>query len=54
MRNKEDMTFLKFHIFSENISWPVLMNIQMSELMMSSPHNFLIYIVYEILKIFHF
>ena len=32
---------MKFHIFSENISWPVLMNIQMSELMMSSPHNFL-------------
>ena len=32
---------LKFHIFSENTSWPVLMNIQMSELMMSSPHNFL-------------
>ena len=29
---------LKFHVFSDT-SWPVLMNIQMSELMMSSPHN---------------
>ena len=34
------MTFWNFHVFSENTSWPVLMNIQMSELMMSSPHNF--------------
>ena len=32
---------LKFHILSENISWPVLINIQMSVLMMSSAHNFL-------------
>ena len=35
------MTFWNFTFFSENTSWPVLMNIQMSELMMSSPHNFL-------------
>ena len=28
IRNKEVVTFW-FHIFSENISWPVLMNIQM-------------------------
>ena len=30
---------LKFPFFSVNISWPVLMNIQMSDLMMSFPHN---------------
>ena len=41
IRNKEVVTFWNFKIFLENISWPVLMNIQMSELMMSSPHNFL-------------
>ena len=52
MRKKGRYDILKFLIFSENISGPVLMNIQMSELMMSSPHNFSIYIVYEILKKF--
>ena len=31
---------LKFRKFSRNISWPVDMNMQMSEVMMSSPHNF--------------
>ena len=31
---------LKFRKFSRNISWPVGMNMQMSESMMSSPHNF--------------
>ena len=29
-----------FRKFSRNISWPVVMNMQMSELMMSWPHNF--------------
>ena len=37
--------FFKFHKFSGNISWPVRMNMQMSELMMSSPH-YLPYILY--------
>ena len=36
---------LKFHKFSGNISWPVRMNMQMNELMMSSPH-YLPYILY--------
>ena len=36
---------LKFRKFSRNISWPVDMNMQMSELMMSSPH-YLPYILY--------
>ena len=31
---------MTIHKFSRNISWPVDMNMQMSELMMSSPHNF--------------
>ena len=39
------MTLLKFRKFSQNISWPVDMNMQMSELMMSSPH-YLPYILY--------
>ena len=38
IRNKEFVTFWNF---SENTTWPVLMNMQMSELIMSSPHNFL-------------
>ena len=45
---------LKFHIFSENTSWPVLMNIQMSELMMSSPHNFLFISYTEMTNISYF
>ena len=36
---------LKFRKFSQNISWPVDMTMQMSELMMSSPH-YLPYILY--------
>ena len=36
---------LKLRKFSQNISWPVDMNMQMSELMMSSPH-YLPYILY--------
>ena len=35
IRNKEVVTFWNFNFFSENIAWPVLMNIQMSELVMS-------------------
>ena len=31
---------LKYPLFAENISWPVLMNIQKDEMMMSCPHNF--------------
>ena len=42
---KEVVTFLQFHIFFGNISWPVLMNIQMRALVMSLPHN-LSYIIY--------
>ena len=38
MKNKEDMKLWSFIIFQQNISWTVDMNIQMSELMMSSPH----------------
>ena len=45
---------LKFHIFSKNTSWPVLMNIQMSELMMSFPHNFLFISYTEMTKISYF
>ena len=45
---------LKYHIFSENTSWPVLMNIQMSELTMSSPHNFLFISYTEMTKISYF
>ena len=41
---------MKFLIFSVNTSWPVLMNIQMSELMMSSPHKFLFISYTEITK----
>ena len=40
--------------FSENTSWPVLMNIQMSELMMSSPHNFLLISYTDMTKISYF
>ena len=32
---------LKYPLFLENISWPVLMNIQKGEVMMSCPHNYL-------------
>ena len=40
LENKEIYDNLKFRKFSRNISWPVDMNMQISELMMSSPHNF--------------
>ena len=43
---------LKFRKFSGNISWPVRMNMQMSELMMSSPHNFP-FILYTEMTKFH-
>ena len=38
---------LKFHISSENNYWPVLMSIQMSELMMSFPHIFFAHFIYR-------
>ena len=42
---------LKFRKFSRNISWPVDMNMQMSEVMMSSPHNFPFILYTEMTKI---
>ena len=45
---------LKFRKFSGNISWPVRMNMQMSELMMSSPHNFPFIMYTEMTKISYF
>ena len=48
------MTFWNFMFFSDNTSWPVLMNIQMSELMMSSPHNFLLISYTNMTKISYF
>ena len=36
---------------SRNISWPVNMNMQMSEVMMSSPHNFPFILYTEMTKI---
>ena len=45
--------FQKFHKFSRNISWPVDMNMQMSELMMSSPHNVLFILYTEMTKHSH-
>ena len=49
-----EVKFLKFHNFSRNISWPVDMNMQMSELMMSSPHNFPFILYTEMTKISYF
>ena len=43
---------MKFRKFSQNISWPVDMNMEMSELMMSSPH-YLPYILYIKFEYFH-
>ena len=46
IRNKAVVTFWNFTwFFRKTFDWPVLMNIQMSELVMSSPHN-LSYILY--------
>ena len=45
---------LKFRKFSRNISWPVDMNLQMSELMMSLPHNFPFILYTEMIKISYF
>ena len=45
---------LKFRKYSRNISWPVDMNMQMSELMMSSPHNFPFILYTEMTKISYF
>ena len=44
LTNKEVMTLSSFANFSGNISWPVRMNIQMSELMSST--HYLPYILY--------
>ena len=46
--------FVKFRKFSRNISWPVDMNMQMSEVMMSSPHNFPFILYTEMTKISYF
>ena len=40
--------------FSRNISWPVDINMQMSEVMMSSPHNFPFILYTEMTKISYF
>ena len=45
---------LKFRKISRNISWPVDMNMQMSEVMMSSPHNFPLILYTEMTKISYF
>ena len=47
------MTFWSFANFSQNISWPVDMNMQMSELMMSSPSLFAIYFVHKFFEKFN-
>ena len=45
---------MKFRKISRNISWPVGMNMQMSELMMSSPHNFPFILCTEMTKMSYF
>ena len=50
-KNKEDINFF---FFQQNIPWTVDMNMQMSELMMSSPHNFPIILFTEMMKIPYF
>ena len=55
LKNKEVMKFWnKFRKFSRNSSWPVAMNMQMSELMMSLPHNFPFTLYTEMTKISYF
>ena len=54
LKNKEVMTLWNFTNFQETISWPVNMNMQMSELMMSSPHNFPFILYTEMTKISYF
>ena len=44
---------MKFCNFQQNVSWTVDMNMQINELMMSSPH-FFPHILYKILKMFFF
>ena len=51
---KESYDTLKFRKFSRNISWPVGKNMQMSELMMSLPHNFPFILCTEMTKISYF
>ena len=48
------MTLWSFANFSRNISWPVGMNMQMSELMMSPPHNFPFILCTEMTKVSYF
>ena len=43
IKRYEILNFLNFH---RNISWKVNVNMQMSELMMSSPHNYFPYILF--------
>ena len=42
----------EFRKFSRNISWPVDMNMQISELMMSAPNNFP-FILYTEITVFY-
>ena len=53
LKNKEVMTLWSFANFQETY-WPVDMNMQMSELMMSSPHNFPFILYTEMTKISYF
>ena len=41
---------LKYPLFLKNISWPVLMNIQQGEMMMSRPHNLYAFQLQKITK----
>ena len=53
--NKEVMTLWSFSNLQETLfSWPVDMNMQMSELMKSSPHKFPFILYTEITKISYF
>ena len=54
LKNKEVMKFWSFENFQDTFSWPVRMNMQMSELMMSSPHNFPFILYTEMTKISYF
>ena len=54
IRNKEVMTFWNFMFFPKTLLDQSLMNIQMSELMMSSPHNFLLISYTDMTKISYF
>ena len=53
-QNSENLMKIGWIFFSRNSSWPVAMNMQMSELMMSSPHNFPFTLYTEMTKISYF